>query len=234
MTNLFLHCHAVFRRSLLSFAARLRWSIGLLLLLSLSGCVRYETTIKFQSFNAGELVQHIQLDSQLYQIDRPAVDRWLTSIERRTQALGGQLQHSSPLDLTATVPFHTAQELTDKFAVFFRSGGRSDAAIAPQLRLQENNFLLASRYHLDYQVDLSSLTNSLTPEQASDVFFDLALQVPARPWSLSQHWQLPIGEPHHTQATFWILNPLGIGGVMIICLVAAAYWLQDRLFAPRP
>jgi hypothetical protein len=225
MTNLLLHCRAILRRSL--------FSIGLLLLLSLSGCVRYETTIKFQSFNAGELVQHVQLDPQLYQIDRPAVDRWLASIKRRTQALGGQLQHSSPLDLTATVPFHTAQELTDKFAVFFRSGG-SDTAIAPQLRLQENNFLLASRYHLDYQVDLSSLTNSLTPEQASDVFFDLALQVPARPWSLSQHWQLPIGVPHHTQATFWILNPLGIGGVMIICLVAAAYWLQDRFFATRP
>ncbi len=233
MTNPLLHGSAILRRSLLSFAARLRWRIGLFLLLTLSGCVRSETTIKFQSFNAGELVQHIQLDPQLYQLDRPAVDRWLASIEQRTQALGGQLQHSSQLDLTATLPFHTAQELTDKFAAFFQ-GGSSAAAIAPQLRLQESNFLLASRYHLDYEVDLRSLTNGLAPDKFSDVFFDLALQVPARPWSLSQHWQLPIDELHHPQATFWILNPLGIGGVMIICLVAAAYWLQDRFFATRP
>jgi hypothetical protein len=207
--------------------------IGLCLLLALSGCVRAETTIKFHSFNAGELVQHIQLDPQLYQIDRPAVDRWLASIAQRTAALGGQLQQPSPLDVTATVPFHTARELTDKFGALFQSGS-STAVIAPQLRLQENNFLLASRYHLDYQVDLRSLSNNLPPNRADHLSFDLALQVPNRPWSHSQHWQLPVGAPHQTQATFWILNPLGIGGVMIICLVAAAYGLQNRRSATRP
>jgi hypothetical protein len=225
MTTLLLYCRTILRRSLLS--------IGLCLLFTLSGCVRYETTIKFQSFNDGELVQHIRLDPQLYQIDRPAVDRWLISIAQRTQALGGQFQQPNPLDVTAMVPFHTARELTDKFARFF-PGGSSAATIVPQLRLQENNFLLASRYRLDYAVDLRSLANSWAADRAADISFDLALQVPARPWSRSQHWQLPIGKPHHTQATFWILNPLGIGGVMIICLVAIAYWLQDRLFATRP
>jgi CHASE1-domain containing sensor protein len=209
--------------------------VGLLLTLTLSGCVQYETTIRFQRFNAGELVQHVRIEPQLYQLDKPAVDRWISSIEQRTQALGGQLQHPSPLDLTATLPFHTAQELTEKFAAFFSSKKNGDS-ISPQLELQENNFLLASRYRLNYDVDLSSLTNNLAlaSNKSSGLAFVLALQVPSRPWSLSQKWQLPIGQPHHTQATFWLLNPLGIGGVLIIGLVIVAYRLQSRLTATRP
>lgn len=209
--------------------------VSLLLTLTLSGCVQYETTIRFQSFNAGELVQHVRIEPQLYQLDKPAVDRWISSIKQRTQALGGQLQHSSQLDLTATLPFHTAQELTEKFAAFF-SGAAASGSIAPQLEIQENNFLLASRYRLDYDVDLSSLTNNLSPAstKSSDLSFALSLQVPSGPWSLSQRWQLPIGQPHHPQATFWLLNPLGIGGVLIIGLVVVAYRLHSRLTATRP
>jgi CHASE1-domain containing sensor protein len=208
--------------------------VSLLLTLTLSGCVQYETTIRFQRFNAGELVQHVRIETQLYQLDKPAIDRWISSIEQRTKALGGQLQHPSQLDLTATLPFHTAQELTEKFAAFF-SSEKDGGSITPQMELQENNFLLASRYRLNYDVDLSSLTNNLSPasNKSSDLAFTLALQVPSRPWSLSQKWQLPIGHPHHTQATFWLLNPLGIGGVFIIGLVIVAYRLHSRLTATR-
>jgi CHASE1-domain containing sensor protein len=216
-----------------------RWALllsGLLLTLTLSGCVQYETTIRFQRFNAGELVQHVKIEPQLYQLDQPAVDRWISSIEQRTQALGGQIQRSSPLDLTAVLPFHTASELRSKFAAFFSGAATSGSSLVPQLQIQEKNFLLASRYRLDYDVDLSSLTNNLAPASntSSDLAFGLALQVPSRPWSLSQRWQLPIGQPHHAQAIFWLLNPLGIGGVMIIGLVVVGYWLQGRLTATRP
>jgi Protein of unknown function (DUF3153) len=215
---------AIFRSGLLL--------LGLLITGALGGCVRYETAIRFYSFNAGELVQHVQLDPQLYQLDRSAVERWLKSIEQRTTALGGEIQQPSQLDLTARVPFHTARELSDKFAAFFPAGNNA-APMAPQLHLQESNFLFASRYRLEYDVDLRDLTKGLTAQQASAVSLSLALQVPDRPWNPSRNWQLSLGQNHHAAATFWLLNPLGIGGAIIIGLVVAAYWLQARLAASR-
>jgi hypothetical protein len=92
---------------------------GLLLTLTLSGCVRYETDINFQSFNTGELIQHIRLEPQIYQLDRPAVEQWLTSIEQRTQAIGGRIEHPSEQEITAIVPFRTADDLVAKFDRFF-------------------------------------------------------------------------------------------------------------------
>jgi Protein of unknown function (DUF3153) len=196
--------------------SRLLLVSGLLLTLTLSGCVRYETDINFQSFNTGELIQHIQLDPQIYQLDRPAVEQWLTSIEQRTQSIGGRIEHPSEQELTAIVPFRTADDLVAKFDRFFAATSNQSPQITPHLQITHSNFLLASRYHLDYGVDLTPLALAQ---------LQLSLQAANQRWD----WPLAIGQPTAAQATFWLINPLGIGGVIIIGLVALAYGLRDRL-----
>jgi hypothetical protein len=205
--------------------SRFFWS-GLLLTLTLSGCVRYETDINFQSFNTGELVQHIQLDPQIYQLDRPAVEQWLTSIEQRTQAIGGRIEHPSEQEITAIVPFRTADNLVAKFDRFFADPPHKSPQIIPHLQISHSNFLLASRYHLDYGIDLSSLHPTLATSKPE---LQLSLQTANHHWN----WPLAIGQPTAVQATFWLINPLGIGGVIIIGLVALAYGLRNRLTAFR-
>jgi Protein of unknown function (DUF3153) len=203
---------------------------GLLLTLTLSGCVRYETDINFQSFNTGELIQHIRLEPQIYQLDRPAVEQWLTSIEQRTQAIGGRIEHPSEQEITAIVPFRTADDLVAKFDRFFAVEPQQSPQITPHLQISHSNFLLASRYHLDYGIDLSSLTPILAKGLANSApQLQLSLQAASHRWD----WPLAIGQPTEAQATFWLINPLGIGGVIIICLVALAYGLRDRLTAFR-
>jgi Protein of unknown function (DUF3153) len=207
--------------------------LGLLLTLSLSGCVKYQTTIDFHSFNSGDLIQHITLDKQFYQINQPAIDTWLTSIEQRAHRINGTVNKTSPQELTVTVPFRRTPELVSKFNQFFAG---DQQGLASNLSIAESNFLLASRYQLTYDLDLSSLTvNSL--ERGKTIDLQLALQTPSIPFdqlrgATNQQWPLQIGKANHLTSTFWIPNPLGIGGLLIGILVAIGYLLKS-LITPR-
>jgi hypothetical protein len=212
--------------------------LGLLLTLSLNGCVKYQTTIDFHSFNSGDLIQHITLDKQFYQINQQAIDTWLTSIEQRAHQINGTVSKTSPQELTVTVPFHRTPELVSKFNQFFAG---DQQGLASQLSIAESNFLLASRYQLTYDLDLSSLTvNSLERGKTLDLQF--ALQTPSIPFdqlraapnspAQNQQWSLQIGKANHLTSTFWIPNPLGIGGLLIGILVAIGYLLKS-LITPR-
>ncbi len=205
--------------------------LGLLWTLSLSGCVKYQTTIDFHSFNSGDLIQHIALDKQFYQISQAAIDIWLESIEQRAHQINGTVSKTSPQELTVTVPFRRTPELVSKFNQFFASDQQN---LASQLSIAESNFLLASRYQLTYNIDLRSLTvNSLERDKALNLQF--ALQAPSIPGSpaMTQQWQLQLGQANHLTSTFWIPNPLGIGGVMIGILVAIGYFLKSLLIPRR-
>jgi Protein of unknown function (DUF3153) len=199
--------------------------LGLLLTLSLSGCVKYQTTIDFHSFNSGDLIQHITLDKQFYQINQQAIDIWLESIKQRTRQHNGTVSKISPQELIVTVPFHRASELVSKFNQFFAG---DQQGLASQLSIAESNFLLANRYQLTYELDLSSLTvNSL--ERGKTLELQFALQAPSIPNSsaTAQQWPLQIGKVNHLTSTFWIPNPLGIGGLIIGILVAIGYRLKS-------
>jgi hypothetical protein len=203
---------------------------GLLLTLSLSGCVKYQTTIDFHSFNSGELIQHITLDKQFYQINQQAIDIWLESIEQRASHIKGTINKTSPQELTVIVPFRRTSELVSKFNQFFANDQQS---FNSHLSIAESNFLLANRYQLTYDIDLSSLTvNSLERGKTLDLQF--ALQAPSIPNSpaIAQQWQLQLGQANHLTSTFWIPNPLGIGGLIIGILVAIGYLLKS-LVTPR-
>ncbi len=216
------------------------------LTLSLSGCVKYQTTIDFHSFNSGDFIQHITLDKQFHQINQQAIDTWLESIEQRAHQINGTVNKISPQELTVTVPFRRVPELVSKFNQFF-AGDRQ--GLASQLSIAESNFLLASRYQLTYDLDLSSLTvNSLDRGKTLDLQF--ALQAPSISFSYrrrgandqfravpnsptaAQRWQLQLGQPNHLTSTFWIPNPLGIGGLIIGILVSIGYLLKS-LIAPH-
>jgi hypothetical protein len=204
--------------------------LGLLLTLSLSGCVKYQTTINFHSFNSGDLIQHITLDKQFYQVNQQAIDTWLESIKQRTRQLDGTISKTSPQELIVTMPFHRASELVSKFNQFFAGDKQG---LASQLSIAENNFLIANRYQLTYDIDLSSLTiNSLERGKTLDLQF--ALQAPNilnKP-ATAQQWPLQLGQANHLTSTFWVPNPLGIGGLIIGILVAIGYLLKSWI-TPR-
>ncbi len=206
--------------------------LGLMLTLSLSGCVKYQTTIDFHSFNSGDLIQHITLDKQFYQINQQAIDTWLESIEQRAHQINGTVSKTSPQELTVTVPFRRTPELVSKFNQFFAG---DQQGLASNLSIAESNFLLASRYQLTYDLDLSSLTvNSLERGKTLDLQF--ALQTPSIPFeklrAAPQQWPLQLGKANHLISTFWMPNPLGIGGLFIGILVAIGYLLKSWI-TPR-
>jgi Protein of unknown function (DUF3153) len=204
--------------------------LSLLLALTLNGCVKYQTTIDFHSFNSGDFVQHITLDKQFYQINQQAIDTWLQSIEQRASQIHGTVDKISPQELIVTVPFQRAPELVSKFNQFF-AGDKQ--ALASKLAINESNFLLASRYQLTYDIDLSSLTvNSLERGKTLDLQFALqAASLPNSPIT-NRQWPLQLGQANHLTSTFWIPNPLGIGGLIIGIVVGIGYLLKS-ITTPR-
>jgi Protein of unknown function (DUF3153) len=204
--------------------------LSLMLAITLSGCVKYQTTIDFHSFNSGDFIQHITLDRQFYQINQSAIDIWLASIEQRAAQINGRVTKISPQELTVTVPFRRVPELVSKFNQFFAS---DQQGLKSQLSIGESNFLLASRYQLTYDIDLSSLTvNSL--EQGKTLDLQFAIQAPSRPNSpaTTQKWQLQLGQANHLTTVFWLPNPIGIGGLIIAILVGIGY-LGKSISTPR-
>ena len=214
-----------------NFASKGILLLGLFLTLSLSGCVKHQTMIDFHSFNDGNLIQHITLDKQFYQINQQAIDIWLASIEQRAHQINGTVSKISPQELAVTVPFRRVPELVSKFNQFFAG---DQQGLASHLSITESNFLLASRYQLTYDLDLSSLTvNSLERGKTLDLQFALhATNIPSLP-ATAQQWPLQIGQANHLTATFWIPNPLGIGGLIIGLLVAIGYLLKSWITPHR-
>jgi hypothetical protein len=202
------------------------------LVLTLTSCVQYDTTVNFQSFNAGELVQHITLDRQFYQLNQSALDIWLRSIEQRTQQLHGQVQKISDRELVVVMPFRTATELVNKFNQFFASDKQ---LLASKLAVTQNNFLVATRHQLTYDLDLRSLAADSTggvtsaPEQAKQLDLKFALDIPQGLNNHDGRWQLQPGQVNHLSSVFWLPNPIGIGSLFIILLVAIGYLIKSKL-----
>jgi Protein of unknown function (DUF3153) len=210
-----------------SFFRAIGYLCSLVLLLALTSCVKYDTTIDFNSFNSGELIQHINLDQQFYEIDRPAIDTWLKSIEQRATQMGGQVSRVNPQDLTVRVPFKRVSELVTKFNRFFALNNNTgnQQTLTSRLAIAESNFLVASRYRLNYDIDLHSLSPSQPGfERAKSLDLQFALNV-ANSFGAPQanSWQLRLGEANHLTTVFWLVNPIGMGGIAIALLVGLGY-----------
>ncbi len=219
--------------------------------IGLSGCVKYDTGINFSSLNYGEIIEHIQLGEQLNSFSQQAVRAWIASIEQRTKLAQGQIERLSDRELKVTIPFNNAQELVTKIEKYFNPNLTNSPSVPKfnaHIQINQNNFLVVVRNHLIYDVDLRSLspqnTNANITAEAAD-FVDLNFSLQSS-WGVSNvngisdvagvknlndnrvNWQLKPGQLNHIDAIFWLPNPLGIGGILIIIIGLTGYYLKYR------
>jgi hypothetical protein len=242
---------SAFRRS------RHVWCLMLASLL-LSGCVRYDVGVQFDSPNRGEFTQHIQLEERLQRLSGSTAQQWLTLIEQRSQRLGGRIDRLPDNDLLVTIPFTSSSDLQAKFNQFFsplEKGSPAAAAIAlppivSRFTLATSNLLLVERNHLRYELDLRSLgvrsaSGSLLLSPTSLIDLEFRLHTPWGAKSLTSAnvkqpvgslsgktlvWQLASGELNQLDVVFWLPSPLGIGTLAIVLFVLVGSYLKY----PRP
>ncbi len=266
--------HPIFRRFSGRFGGRL---LALLVLpLALSGCLRYDLTLRFDHQTHGQISQTIDLSERGAALAQPTLAPWLEALQGRSRPLGGQLSQG-PQTVTLTVPFGTAADLGDRFQQLFADSPSS--AIAPgakvaagetspgdspaylqllgwepvpfALDIEQTNWLLASRTHLTYTLDLSQLPlESPRPgnEPAEAAWADLRFRLQV-PWGLADiaptataplaqdstgaTWSLKPGQITAIDAVFWLPNAIALGSVGIVALVLAGYGLRYRIFKPK-
>ncbi|MCY7368304.1 MAG: DUF3153 domain-containing protein [Chamaesiphon sp.] len=219
--------------------------------IGLSGCVKYDTGVNFSSLNYGEITQHIQLGEQLNSFNQQAVQTWIASIEQRTKQAEGSIERISDRDFKVIIPFNNAQVLVAKIDRYFDPNpinGQDQTKFNAHIQINQNNFLVAVRNQLIYDIDLRSLSLKSSDSQAgvaAQNFVDLNFRLQS-PWGVKSSdasgniggveienknqvdWQLKPGELNHLDAIFWLPNPLGIGAILIVLISSGGYYLKYR------
>lgn len=230
-------------------------SLGLLLALALllSGCLQSDLTLRFDHHRHGQLSQSIHLGPRGEALLQGVLVDWLQVLTKRTQALGGQLRPTTD-GFEWVMPFTTAVDLMARFQQTWAetpvdrpaSGPVLQipgvAAIPLSLEVSQRNWLLASRIHLIYDLDLQSLSPWLTTAEGRGDSLTWRLQVPwgwvaLQPGSLPARvigpkdllWSLQPGQFHHIDVVFWLPNPVGLGTLGIVLLVLLGYFLRYRV-----
>ena len=241
-----------------------RNSIGLLLPLVLclvtllTGCVRYDVGINFNTPYQGNIVQYIKIGEQLTSLSQSEARKWLSSIEERSRALQGKVQRVNSQEVVVTIPFGNGKELSNKFNQFFHTDTTANPAVVSEnidlvqldseISLQQNNFVFFERNNLDLTIDLRALgvlSNQgkiiVNPGSLIDLEFRLKTPLVARNISGENNlepnintsekglvWQLQPGQINHIEAIFWLPSPLGIGAAAIILLMVFGYFLKYK------
>lgn len=224
----------------------------LLLSLFLSGCVRYDVGVRFDSPHRGVFTQHIQLEERLQQFSGTTVQQWLKLIEQRSQQLGGRIDRLPDNDLLVTIPFTSSGDLEKKFNQFLsplEQGSSVSTALPPivsRFTLATSNLLLVERNHLRYELDLRSLgvrssSGSLLLSPTALIDLEFRLQTPwgakslptanseaptTDPSGKTLVWQLMPGELNQLDVVFWLPSPLGIGALAIVLFVVVGRFLK--------
>ena len=228
------------------------------LLTTLTGCVKYNVGINFESQVRGEIVQHIKLGKQLNSFSPEAAEEWLNSIEQRSRQVRGKIKHISKQEVAITIPFNNGAELADKFNQFFNPVDKKKSSslntslpeIKSKLSINQNNLLLVLRNRLTYNIDLTAFSLSITdkdniivsPGTLLDLEFSLntpwgARSIETTPNSITpdKHenrliWTLKPGQVNHIEAVFWLPSPIGIGALFIAIFVWIGMFLKYQLF----
>jgi hypothetical protein len=252
------------KQGLVLGGSRLGWrSLALMLLpLLLSGCLRYDLTLRFDHHTHGQISQSIVLSERGTALAKPTLIPWLDELELRSRPFRGQLSQGADT-VTLAIPFGTAADLVDRFEQIFAdqpAEAAQPAADATSLRLpgwdsvpvtlatDQTNWGLVSRTHLTYRLDLRSLPTSGETLADAAPWADLRLRIQV-PWGLAQvaptatpplvqdatgaTWQLQPGQVTDIDTTFWLPNAVGIGTLGIVALVLAGYGLRYRVFRPK-
>jgi len=223
----------------------------------LTGCVRYDVGINFNSPYNGTLVQHIKIEDQLSNLAQSEAKAWLKSIKSRSRQLQGKVEQLNPEEIVMIVPFKNGQELASKFNRLFNSNVPDTSAVVvgeqaelvklgSGVSLQQNNLLLVERNHLDITIDLRALNllvhqNKILIDPNALLDLEFHLNTPwiahnisntnnLEPISSDQGlvWQLQSGKLNHIEAVFWLPSPIGIGTVIIILFVILGFILKYR------
>ncbi|MGK7898932.1 MAG: DUF3153 domain-containing protein [Xenococcus sp. (in: cyanobacteria)] len=231
----------------------------LCLLTLLTGCVRYDVGINFNSPYNGTLVQHIKIGEQLAKIGQSETSKWLKTVESRSRRLQGKIKYLNSQELVAIVPFNNGQELESKFNQLFNSNVPETSAVILEesgtlvklgsgVTLQQSNLLFVERNHLDLTIDLRALDllaqqNKIVIDPNSLLDLEFHLNTPwiaynvsnidnLEPISTTQGlvWQLQAGKLNHIEAVFWLPSPIGIGTAIIILVMILGFMLKYRRF----
>ena len=229
------------------------------LLTLLTGCVRYDVGINFNSPYSGTLVQHIKVGAQLSNLGKSEATEWLKAVESRSRQLRGKVKHLNSEEIVVIVPFTNSEELASKFNQLFNSYVPDTSAVVVEqdaelvklgsiVSLEQSNLLFVERNHLDLTIDLRALNllaNQdkilINPNSLLDLEFHLNT-----PWiayninhsdnlkPVDDHqglvWHLESGQLNHIEAVFWLPNPIGIGAATIILVMILGYMLKYRRF----
>ncbi len=244
----------------------LRKTLLLLLPLLLSGCLRYDLTLRFDHQSHGQISQTIDLGDRGAALAQPTLEPWLEELKVRSRPLGGQLSQS-PQTVTLTVPFGTARNLADRFQQLFSTpelAADPDQAqafnlekpgptylqlpgwgpVPFELGVEQTNWVLVSRTHLTYTLDLRDLPAN-GEDAATPAWADLRFRLRV-PWGLTQIaatpplsqdatgavWQLQPGQITRIDAVFWLPNAVALGTLGIVALVLGGYGLRYQVFKP--
>ncbi len=230
-----------FRRVISSVLGRFRmlWLIVVAALL-LSGCVKYDAGVNFESQHRGEIVQHIKLGEQLTSFSSSPAQEWLDSVERRARQLQGKTKRLSDQEMIVTIPFSSGAELESKFNEFFNPGvqkgakqTKSAAVDLPQLNSQlsltQSNLLFFVRNWFSYDLDLRSLgvlsSNGsvvVSPGSLFDLEFSLKTPWGAKSVQKSDNAISPVIS-EQGQTLVWTLKPGELNHL------EAVFWLPSPL-----
>ncbi len=164
----------------------------LCLIISLTGCVRYDVAVTFPQANSGMLIQHIKLGEQLTSFSEGEGNTWLNNIERQAVKLQGKTKRLSKEELVVTIPFNNGQELVDKFNQFFvpqlskksqqnlaKNNSGNLLELKAEMSIQQNNLIFLERNTLHFNADLRPLgviSNDGTIVISSGNLIDLQIQ----------------------------------------------------------
>lgn len=229
------------------------------LLISLTGCVRYDVGVNFNSPHNGKIVERIKIGQQLDNLDHSDIKKWLNSIESRAERLQGKVKKTNPEELLITIPFNNGKELATKFNELFHNTIPDSPGIATdkpellkldsQINLRQNNLIFLERNTLDMIVDLRAL-NILAHQGKIDVESDRIIDLEFKlntPWiaypisgedklqpisdpGKQLVWHLQPGKINHLKAVFWLPSPIGIGAAVIVLLMICGFYLKYRRF----
>lgn len=227
----------------------------LFLIISLTGCVKYDVGVTFPQAHSGTLIQHIKLGDPLANVNQGKGNTWLKNIERQTIKLGGKTKRISKEELVVSIPFNNGQELVDKFNDFFvpQMSEKSQKNIpennsndlSAKMSIQQNNLLILERNSLNIKADLSSLgliSDEGTIIISSGNLIDLQVQFNF-PWGAKlinknefPKWEktpnneyniiLEPGKINDITAIFWLPNYVGLGTIAIALFILLGYYLK--------
>lgn len=243
-----------------SLRVLVRWrAVWLLLLTSLllTGCVKYDVGVNFDSPQGGTLVQQVRLDER---IGNATAQQWLDGLTRRARQLQGSARRSGDRALEITLPFDNGRDLNRKFNAFFEPSDSTNGLfsalpdVTAQFALRQNNWIFWVRNRLVYDLDLRSLGVTgpqgnviVSPGSLVDLDFRLTTPGGARPIVTAPGaiapqveqdgrqllWHLKAGQINHLEAVFWMANPVAFGALLIVAIAFGGWYLRYRVL-PAP